>query len=362
MSEEVRITGLDAATTMAEGDLFVGVDVSDNTGADDGTEKKYTAKQVAEASKDSTITLTNKTISVDSNTISGISASSFVLSNASGNLDGTVAQKVIPAGAVVGTTDTQTLTNKTLTSPTITTPTITTPTITGWDGWQPANETWTYASASTFTVTGDQTSKYTVGTKLKWTQTTVRYGEVTAVAYANPNTTVTIAVNTDYTIADSAISANFYSYANNPVGYPSGLSRSPVSKCILTRTTNQSIPNATRTPIEFTSELYDPTGLHDNSTNNSRITIKESGIYQIFAQANLDDSGTETIRLAVILLNGVDTPGPSTRAGVDGGGRWGLAINWAMSLSAGDYLELAILQNSGGALSCTLAMLGITKI
>lgn len=59
-------------------------------------------------------TLTNKTISVDNNTVSGIAASSFVLSNSSGNIDGSAAQKVIPSGNVVGTTDSQTLTNKTV--------------------------------------------------------------------------------------------------------------------------------------------------------------------------------------------------------------------------------------------------------
>lgn len=58
--------------------------------------------------------LSAKTISADTNTLSGIAPTSFVLSNGSGNIDGAAAQKVIPAGVVVGDTDTQTLTNKTI--------------------------------------------------------------------------------------------------------------------------------------------------------------------------------------------------------------------------------------------------------
>jgi len=71
-----------------------------------------------------TQTLTNKTLSADNNTISGLAASSFILSNASGNIDGSASVKAIPAGVVVGTTDTQTLSNKTITLPTIKRPNV----------------------------------------------------------------------------------------------------------------------------------------------------------------------------------------------------------------------------------------------
>lgn len=84
------------------------------------------------------------------------------------------------------------------------------------DGWIPASESWAYASASTITVPSGAASKYGIGDRIKWTQTSVKYGVIVAVA----DTTLTIAVNTDYTVADAAISANFYSHQETPVGYP----------------------------------------------------------------------------------------------------------------------------------------------
>lgn len=92
------------------------------------------------------------------------------------------------------------------------------------DGWIEAGSTWTYASADaptfTFTISGDLTGKYSPGMRIKLTQTTVKYFIITAVSYGAPNTTVTIYGGTDYTLANAAISANYYSAAKAPFGFP----------------------------------------------------------------------------------------------------------------------------------------------
>lgn len=96
------------------------------------------------------------------------------------------------------------------------------------DGWTDGSAyTWVYASASTFTIAGvDLTTTFTKGTRLKFTQTTVKYAVVVSSSFST-NTTVTILVNTDYTIANAAISANYYSYQLSPQGYPGFFAYTP---------------------------------------------------------------------------------------------------------------------------------------
>jgi len=92
-----------------------------------------------------------------------------------------------------------------------------------WDGWQLANETWTYASATTITVPAGATSKYVKGDKIKLTQTTVKYFSVVGVA----STVLTVTGGTDYTVANAAITSNYYSHAESPIGFPTWFNFSP---------------------------------------------------------------------------------------------------------------------------------------
>lgn len=51
--------------------------------------------------------------------------------------------------------------------------------------------------------------------------------------------------------------------------------------CRVYNNANISIPNATYTALQFNSEDFDTDNMHDNTTNNTRLTCKTAGIYLI---------------------------------------------------------------------------------
>lgn len=94
----------------------------------------------------------------------------------------------------------------------------------GGDGWTEAGETWAYASADdpsfTFTVSGDQTAKYSPGMRVKLTQTTTKYFIITKVVHSGGTTTITLYGGTDYDLVNATITDPYYSTHKAPQGFP----------------------------------------------------------------------------------------------------------------------------------------------
>lgn len=108
-------------------------------------------------------------------------------------------------------------------------------------GWIPGSGTWTYVSASTFTVPAADAARMSVGTKIWLTQTTSKYFYVTGIS----GTTITVTGGSDYTVANAAITAPYFSNAATPQGFPGGLNYTP-SNTNITIGTGGSAENAGR--------------------------------------------------------------------------------------------------------------------
>jgi hypothetical protein len=119
--------------------------------------------------------------------------------------------------------------------------------------------------------------------------------------------------------------------------------------CSLYKSSNQNASNGVSTSVTFESELFDTNGFHDNSTNNTRITIPTgyAGKYLITGviQWGSNSSGT---RVNDIKLNGTTFLGYSY---MDAGGYQSCAVTMVQDLAVGDYIEMIGYQNSGSTLT-----------
>lgn len=114
---------------------------------------------------------------------------------------------------------------------------------------------------------------------------------------------------------------------------------------------DQSIADNTLTVVALNSERWDTDTIHDTATNNSRLTCKTAGKYQITFTGLFGVHATGE-RGLFIRLNGTTYIAGDQRMSVtDGVDGAAATISRLYDLAVNDYVEGVVLQKSGGALN-----------
>ena len=122
----------------------------------------------------------------------------------------------------------------------------------------------------------------------------------------------------------------------------------------VTANSGQSIPSSSSTTtLAYDSERYDTAAMHDNTTNNSRLTAPVAGIYVVTAKVLwLHDTGAGGLRELELEQNGApfghviseNAQAPGTRSA------WTQETVTQVRLQPGDFVQAQVLQDSGGAI------------
>jgi hypothetical protein len=114
-------------------------------------------------------------------------------------------------------------------------------------------------------------------------------------------------------------------------------------KCIAYSSVDKNVPGGAITAMALNSEVVDDGNWHDNTTNNSRITVDADGWYVCSAQARISHSGTDPYCRIYIRLNGTTTY--LARGGSWGFGGYPVELNITSKpyqLVAGDYIQMCL--------------------
>jgi hypothetical protein len=133
--------------------------------------------------------------------------------------------------------------------------------------------------------------------------------------------------------------------------------------CSLADNTSQTLANNTFTALTLDTEITDSDGFHSTTTNTSRITIPtgKGGKYLIYGVIGTIQSNATGLRFLRLYVNGAFAD-PQSRIAVDTEGRVQLSLTEIRSLSAGDYIQLFGMQDSGGNLNFEQVYFGATLL
>lgn len=111
--------------------------------------------------------------------------------------------------------------------------------------------------------------------------------------------------------------------------------------------TNIAIANDTSTALTFDTERWDTDGMHSGATP-SRLTINTPGKYYIYGHVEWGNPGTGFVVQLSITLNGATILASHREPAIDTARQ---SVSTHYELSAGDYVELIVLQTSGASLN-----------
>ena len=121
---------------------------------------------------------------------------------------------------------------------------------------------------------------------------------------------------------------------------------------LATTNATQTISNTAQTKIQWGVEDFDTDGFHDNSVNNTRITIPagKGGYYFIYGASRWlnDTAGRRILYITKNNVNSLSSEGFSVATNTQYPSN---IISKVLNLSAGDYIELEAFQSSGGNLN-----------
>lgn len=112
-------------------------------------------------------------------------------------------------------------------------------------------------------------------------------------------------------------------------------------------TTGTAITTSTNTKLPFAdADAFDAPGWHSTSTNNTRITVDEAGLYLVVGNATFPGVAAGTAILTRIYLNGSTIVDSNSHDAITGVGDY-VQNQSILVLTASDYIELEVWHNKG---------------
>lgn len=126
-----------------------------------------------------------------------------------------------------------------------------------------------------------------------------------------------------------------------------GSGAEPFSGCKVHRVADFTVPTGVTTYVPWDGESYDTDAYHSLVTNPTRVTVPTTGYYRIGCQYHWNDGAGGGYRGVLVRLNGTtfvleEYRVPAAPADTTG------APSTERRLTAGDYLEMGLLQTTGG--------------